>query len=225
MSALRWVGFALFATPACITPNVVERSARAVEASVDTLDWSAAQASDVAGYFESEEIHGEAAGSLSRIYYHFAPDVVDATRASGTYTGAALVLGGATPQFQTLSGAWSLVDGWLEFSDGSRARAFAAPGRLKLETEGAQRSCAAPRSNEHHASPAGESRTTSGSTNAMRRSSSEPYAFSQQHLTEAQALCPRAQVRLVDGELLSWHGPRTAAGLRLLRSMAAALAH
>ncbi|TDM05974.1 MAG: hypothetical protein C4K60_14975 [Ideonella sp. MAG2] len=44
--------------------------------------------------------------------------------------------------------------------------------------------------------------------------SSEPYAFSAQHLAEAQALCPQARVRLVDGELLSWWGPRSAAGLR-----------
>jgi ABC-type hemin transport system substrate-binding protein len=50
--------------------------------------------------------------------------------------------------------------------------------------------------------------------------SSEPYAFTAQHLSEAQALCPNARVRLVDGELLSWYGPRTAAGLRYLRALA-----
>jgi ABC-type hemin transport system substrate-binding protein len=47
--------------------------------------------------------------------------------------------------------------------------------------------------------------------------SSEPYAFTAEHASQAQALCPRARVRLVDGELLSWYGPRTAAGLRYLR--------
>lgn len=47
--------------------------------------------------------------------------------------------------------------------------------------------------------------------------SSEPYAFTADHLSQAQALCPNARVRLVDGELLSWYGPRTAAGLRYLR--------
>lgn len=52
--------------------------------------------------------------------------------------------------------------------------------------------------------------------------SSEPYAFTAAHLVEAQALCPNARVRLVDGELLSWYGPRTAAGLRYLRQLAAA---
>lgn len=51
--------------------------------------------------------------------------------------------------------------------------------------------------------------------------SSEPYAFSDAHLSEAQALCPRARVRLVDGELISWYGPRAVAGLRYLRELAA----
>jgi hypothetical protein len=50
--------------------------------------------------------------------------------------------------------------------------------------------------------------------------SSEPYAFGPQHLDEARALCPAAQVQLVDGELLSWYGPRAAAGLRYLRTLA-----
>jgi substrate-binding family protein len=49
--------------------------------------------------------------------------------------------------------------------------------------------------------------------------SSEPYAFGAEHLAEARALCPNARARLVDGELLSWYGPRTAAGLRYLRGL------
>ena len=52
--------------------------------------------------------------------------------------------------------------------------------------------------------------------------SSEPYAFNAAHRKDAQALCPRAQVSLVDGEALSWYGPRTLTGLRLLRQLAAA---
>jgi ABC-type hemin transport system substrate-binding protein len=51
--------------------------------------------------------------------------------------------------------------------------------------------------------------------------SSEPYAFGPEHVAEAQALCPQARVRLVDGEALSWYGPRTVEGLRLLRELAA----
>ena len=46
--------------------------------------------------------------------------------------------------------------------------------------------------------------------------SSEPYSFNASHLDAAQSLCPRARVRLVDGELLSWYGPRAAAGLHYL---------
>ena len=51
--------------------------------------------------------------------------------------------------------------------------------------------------------------------------SSEPYRFDARHLPLAQALCPRARVQLVDGELLSWYGPRAAAGLDYLRALAA----
>lgn len=50
--------------------------------------------------------------------------------------------------------------------------------------------------------------------------SSEPYRFDASHLAEAQALCPNARVRLVDGELLSWYGPRAAPGLAYLRRLA-----
>jgi ABC-type Fe3+-hydroxamate transport system substrate-binding protein len=52
--------------------------------------------------------------------------------------------------------------------------------------------------------------------------STEPYAFGPQHLDAARALCPGAQARIVDGELLSWYGPRAAAGLRYLRTLRAA---
>jgi ABC-type hemin transport system substrate-binding protein len=53
--------------------------------------------------------------------------------------------------------------------------------------------------------------------------SSEPYRFDASHIAAAQALCPGAQVQLVDGELLSWYGPRAAAGLRELRRLASPL--
>lgn len=46
--------------------------------------------------------------------------------------------------------------------------------------------------------------------------SSEPYAFGEAHRAEASSLCPGAAVHLVDGELVSWYGPRAAAGLRHL---------
>lgn len=38
--------------------------------------------------------------------------------------------------------------------------------------------------------------------------SSEPYPFTDRHLTEFQALVPGADIRLVDGELFSWYGSR-----------------
>ena len=52
--------------------------------------------------------------------------------------------------------------------------------------------------------------------------SSEPYAFGAADLDAAQALCPQARVRRVDGELLSWYGPRAVPGLRYLRGLAEA---
>ena len=50
--------------------------------------------------------------------------------------------------------------------------------------------------------------------------SSEPYRFNERHVADAQSLCPQARVQLVDGELLSWYGPRTAQGLAYLRELA-----
>ncbi|HJV62039.1 MAG TPA: helical backbone metal receptor [Albitalea sp.] len=50
--------------------------------------------------------------------------------------------------------------------------------------------------------------------------SSEPYRFTEAHLDSARQLCPQARARLIDGELVSWYGPRAAAGLRYLRSIA-----
>lgn len=52
--------------------------------------------------------------------------------------------------------------------------------------------------------------------------SSEPYAFGPQHEQDAARLCPAARVRLVDGRLLSWHGPAAAEGLRYLRALRSA---
>lgn len=50
--------------------------------------------------------------------------------------------------------------------------------------------------------------------------SSEPYRFDASHLAPAQALCPQARVQRVDGELLSWYGPRAAQGLAYVRALA-----
>ena len=50
--------------------------------------------------------------------------------------------------------------------------------------------------------------------------SSEPFAFDATHVEQAQRLCPLARVMPVDGELLSWYGPRAVAGLAYLRALA-----
>ena len=50
--------------------------------------------------------------------------------------------------------------------------------------------------------------------------SSEPYRFGARHVAEAGTLCPGARVRLVDGALLSWYGPRAVPGLAYLRELA-----
>ena len=38
--------------------------------------------------------------------------------------------------------------------------------------------------------------------------SSEPYPFKEKHIAEFQELCPRASIRIIDGELFSWYGSR-----------------
>ncbi len=50
--------------------------------------------------------------------------------------------------------------------------------------------------------------------------SSEPYSFKPEHVQEVQRLLPQAQVQTVDGELLSWYGSRSVAGLAYLASLA-----
>ncbi len=50
--------------------------------------------------------------------------------------------------------------------------------------------------------------------------SSEPFAFGPRHRVEAATLCPNADIVDVDGERLSWYGPRAVAGLRYLRTLA-----
>jgi ABC-type Fe3+-hydroxamate transport system substrate-binding protein len=38
--------------------------------------------------------------------------------------------------------------------------------------------------------------------------SSEPYPFTEKHIAEFQAICPTAQILIVDGEMFSWYGSR-----------------
>ncbi|MPR32919.1 ABC transporter substrate-binding protein [Salmonirosea aquatica] len=48
---------------------------------------------------------------------------------------------------------------------------------------------------------------------------SEPFPFKEGHLAEIQALCPDAQVLLVNGELFSWYGTRLLRTPAYLRSL------
>lgn len=118
---------ALAFASACVHAKVVARDDRAV-ALASGESWRPAEPADVHGLYESVSIEGEAAATLWRIYYHFADD--------GTYTGAALTLGGAQPEFQTLSGTWALHDATLVFDSATPATAEVAGDELRLGTEG-----------------------------------------------------------------------------------------
>jgi ABC-type Fe3+-hydroxamate transport system substrate-binding protein len=54
--------------------------------------------------------------------------------------------------------------------------------------------------------------------------SSEPYSFTQNHCDEVKQLmkkhAPQARVRLIDGELCSWYGPRAIDGIHYLQNFA-----
>lgn len=129
MRRANWIAAGcLLLAPACISSSVVESSGRAVAPETEQIAWAPARAEDLRGLYESVSIEGEVASSLWRIWYSFAAD--------GSYSGAALVLGGANPEFQTLSGKWTLAGDLLDLGDGQTARASVAADRLKLESEG-----------------------------------------------------------------------------------------
>jgi ABC-type Fe3+-hydroxamate transport system substrate-binding protein len=53
--------------------------------------------------------------------------------------------------------------------------------------------------------------------------SSEPFAFDAIHEAEAARLCPNARIQPIDGEALSWYGPRALKGLSLLQQLGASM--
>lgn len=125
----RALGIALaLACAACAGSSRLERSDRAVAPEQAQLDWLPAEPADLLGLFESVSIEGEAASALWKVYYHFAAD--------GSYTGAALVIGGSHPEFQTLSGSWTLAHGILDLGQDERLSVRAAPDHLELESSG-----------------------------------------------------------------------------------------
>jgi ABC-type Fe3+-hydroxamate transport system substrate-binding protein len=52
--------------------------------------------------------------------------------------------------------------------------------------------------------------------------SSEPYAFREKHVAEIEHALPGVPVDLIDGEMVSWYGPRAIEGLRYLDAFTAA---
>jgi hypothetical protein len=119
---------ALALAGSCVAPSVLDESRRAVAPAGEAVAWREPVESDFRGLFESASIEGEVAGALAKVWYHFAGD--------GTYSGAALVIGGDAPEFQTLSGRWSLAGDRLDLGDGQLAAVRVAEGRLRLESEG-----------------------------------------------------------------------------------------
>lgn len=117
---------ALWAT-GCASSHKVDEKERTLALAPEQVAWASARPEDVAGYFESERVTGEAAVGVRRIYYAFQPD--------GTYTGAALVQEAGKPAFQTLSGRWALQGGTLRLGDDPPVKVSASPGRLRLESE------------------------------------------------------------------------------------------
>ncbi|MCE9595419.1 MAG: hypothetical protein K8S98_14625 [Planctomycetes bacterium] len=111
---------------ACIAPSVVASSGRAVAVEEVALEWRAASVADVNGFFESEHIDGDVAASLLRVNYYFAAD--------GYYSGAALTVGAAHPEYQTLSGTWKLDANGLVLDEGEPVECAAAGERLRLAT-------------------------------------------------------------------------------------------
>ena len=86
------------ALPGCIASNVVAPAERMVVQDLGELAFAPAPGLQLAGLYESLDIRGDAALSLRKVYYLFAPD--------GSYTAAALTESGGTFAFQTLSGSW-----------------------------------------------------------------------------------------------------------------------
>jgi hypothetical protein len=118
----------LWLAPACIAPSVVDSAGRAVAPAEAEIAWRTARAADLDGFFESVSIEGEAAAALWRVEYVFS--------AEGAYTGAALVIGGTTPEFQTLTGRWRLDGDVLDLGEGQTTRVLAAGDHLRLESAG-----------------------------------------------------------------------------------------
>lgn len=110
----------------CYVSSVVAEQDRAVAVDRADLEWRPGLAADVQGLFESVAIEGDAAFTLRRIWYWFAPE--------GRYAGAALVESEDGMSFQTVNGTWRLLPEGLVLDDVAPARLQAAPMHLRIET-------------------------------------------------------------------------------------------
>jgi hypothetical protein len=124
-SAARWLTLAAsLQLGGCIASNVVAPEQRLVAARVDQIPFQPAGAVRLDGLYESIDILGDAAVSLRKIYYLFAP--------GGTYTAAALAdLDGAL-QFQTLDGSWAASASGLALDGAEPVPLEQAPDHLRL---------------------------------------------------------------------------------------------
>jgi hypothetical protein len=119
---------ALPALGGCYASNVVAEADRAVVVPVAQLEFAPATAAEVRGLFESLQIEGDAAFTLRKVWYWFAPD--------GSYAGAALQETADGMTFQTRNGTWRLDASGFALDDGGPAVLLAAPEHLRLETPG-----------------------------------------------------------------------------------------
>lgn len=101
---------AVLSLVSCYPSNVIEEADRSVLEKAPSVAWAVVDQLPT-GFYESEELTGEAAGSILQIYYYFGEN--------GHYSGAALVLGELGPTFQVLSGQWKFDNGKLDLQDGS----------------------------------------------------------------------------------------------------------
>ena len=123
--ALAAVLLALVAGAGCVPSNVVAADDRSVVLQPVQVEWAAADASDLAGMWRSQEITGDLAAALLHVAYWFEPD--------GRFSGAALTLDAGGPAFHVLVGQWTYADGMLRLGDGSEpATLEGAPGWLRL---------------------------------------------------------------------------------------------
>ena len=115
---------AAFGLAGCLASSVVAPEQRSANLGAPSLEWRPFSGATLEGLWASASIEGDAGLTLLAVHYLFSPD--------GSFTGAALVEGDP-PEFQTLSGTWTLEGGLLRLGeDAPKARLEEAAGHLRL---------------------------------------------------------------------------------------------